>query len=209
MISTTLHTTALSGAEALINRALKYDPATRAQLEQLQGKVMAVTMTAPPLSLFVACHTGRISLHSECDQTPDVSLTGNAIALAGLAFKGEEQGSVAGSGVEVRGNLDVLQKLKNILGNLDVDWEAALAKVVGDVPAHLLAQALRSAHQWQRDARGRIMDVAVNYVRDEAMLTPSRAEIEQLSNQVRHLAADVDRLAARVNRIKQASHLLL
>ncbi len=204
MIPAELHTTALSGAESLINRALEYDPATRIHLQQLDGKVMAVEITAPPLSMFIACRGEKISLHSEWDETADVSLKGNVIALAGLALKGENQGAVAGSGVEVRGNLDVLQKLKNILGNLDVDWEAALAGLVGDIPAHMLAQGVRSAYRWQLDARRRVTDVAVNFVRDEAMLTPSRPEVEQFTAQVRHLATDVDRLAARVNRIKHA-----
>ena len=203
MIPTELHSSALAGAEALINRALEYDPATRTQLGQLAGKVIAVEITAPPLSVYIACHSERLSLHSEWDETADVSLKGNAIALAGIALRGEEQGSVAGSGVEVRGNLDVLQTLRDILGNLDVDWEAALAELVGDVPAHLLAQAVRSTYRWQLDARRRMTEVAVNYVRDEAMLTPARPEVEQFAAQVRHLAADVERLAARVNRIKR------
>ena len=160
---------------------------------------MRVEITSPPLTVNLLCHGDQISLHSELDKEADVSLKGSASALAGLAMQGED--NITGSGVEVRGSLDVLQRLKNILSDLDVDWEAAVVEIIGELSAHLVVKTARSMHQWQQQARPRAMAVAANFVRDEARLTPAKVEVEQFRGEVRKLSTDVERLAARVNRL--------
>ena len=199
MIPSGLQSTALTGAEIIINRALQYDPATRQRLSELAGRSMCIEITSPAVTVNLVCHGEQFSLHGELDSEPDVSLKGSASALMAVAMQGDD--TIAGSGVEVRGSLDVLQRLKNILSDLDVDWEAALAQLVGELPAHLMIKAARSAHRWQQQARPRAMAAAANFVRDEARLTPARAEMEQFRGDVRKLSSDVERLAARVNRL--------
>lgn len=199
LIPRSLHTTALAGAEAIINRALQYDPATRRRLGKVAGCSMSVEVTNPSITVNLVCHGEQFSLHDELDKEPDVSLKSSASALIGIALQKDE--TIAGSGVEVRGSLDTLQQLKNILSDLDVDWEAALAELVGELPAHLMAKAARSAHYWQQQARPRALAVAANFVQEEARLTPTRAEVDQFRAQVRKLSADTERLAARINRL--------
>ena len=204
MIPLGLQSTALTGAEIIINRALQYDPATRAQLAELSGRSMQVEISSPSLTINLICRGEQITLHnelpSESKDEPDVSVKGSASALAAMAMQGGD--TIAGRGIEVRGSLDVLQQLKSIFSDLDVDWEAALAELVGELPAHLVVKAARSTHQWQQQTRPRAMAVAANFVRDEAKLTPAKVEVEQFRKNVRQLATDVDRLAARINRIK-------
>lgn len=202
MIPTALHSTALAGAEAVINRALQYDPATQKRLAALQGKVIQLTVTTPPLSVVMVCRGDQVSLHPDTEQQPDVALQGAASDLMKIAMASDEQVAIAGSGVEVRGSLDTLQQVKNILSDLDIDWQAALAELVGDIPSHLLMQAARSAHRWQQDARQRAVHTTRNFVLNEAQLSPAQVEMEQFTGQVRQLSTDVDRLAARINRIQ-------
>jgi len=202
MIAKQLHSTALVAVESLINQALLYDDTTQERLAELDGKVMAIECTMPPLDIYIACGRRDISLHAEWDDTPDVAIKGSAVAMIAITINGEEQNSLLGSGVEIRGSLDVLQRLKNIFSDLDVDWEAALARLIGDIPAHMAGNAARSVLDWRQDAHQRFGNVVSNFVKEEAQLTPARAEMEQFSLQTRHLATDVDRLAARFNRIK-------
>lgn len=197
-----LHATALVAVELLINQALRYDTTTQARLAGLSGKVVAIESTLPAFNIFIACGRNDISLHAEWDQIPDVAIKGSAVAMAAIAIKGQQQNVLLGSGVEIRGSLDLLQRLKNIFSDLDVDWEAALAKLVGAVPAHLISKAVRSLQNWGQDAHIRLGDVVSNFIKDEAQFIPARVELQQFSLQTRHLATDVDRLAARFNRIK-------
>lgn len=200
MIPLPLQNSALIGVEILINRALQYDPATRNRLSELTGRSICIELTSPALTMYLACHQDNITLHSELNREPDVSIKGSATALINIAMADDP--TIAGKGVEVRGSLDVLQHLKNALSDLDVDWEAALSELVGELPAHLLIKAARSAHQWQQQARPRVMAAAANFARDEARLTPARDEVEQFRRDVRTLGNNVDRLAARVQRLK-------
>ena len=80
-----------------------------------------------------------------------MSVTGTLVAMAGVALNAKESVSFSGTGITVSGNLDTLNQLNNIMGNLDIDWEAALAEIIGDIPAHLLAQRIRSSAVFRAD----------------------------------------------------------
>jgi ubiquinone biosynthesis protein UbiJ len=201
MIAKQLHSTALVAIESLINQALLYDPTTQQRLAKLAGKVLAIECTVPALKVYITCGQQDITLHDEWDEIPDIAIKGSAVAMVSIAIKGEEQNSLLGSGVEIRGRLDILQQLKSIFSNLDVDWEAALAKLIGDIPAHIAGKATRSLQSWRQDTHQRIGNVVSNFIKEEAQLLPTRAEMEQFSLQTRQLATDVDRLAARFHRI--------
>jgi ubiquinone biosynthesis accessory factor UbiJ len=49
-----LSTAALAAAEQIINKALAYDPGTRLALARLEPQVLAVALSAPELTLYVA-----------------------------------------------------------------------------------------------------------------------------------------------------------
>ena len=40
-------------------------------------------------------------------------------------------------------NLETLRQLNDLLGALDIDWEAAIADLLGDVPAHIIGDVIR------------------------------------------------------------------
>ena len=163
MIENELHAAALEGIEKVINQALQYDPAARKAIEKLDGKVLAVESTVPPLTLFILHSGDKLCLFNHYEGEPDTHLKGTALALIALALGREERSSFFGTGVEMRGDSDLLRRIQNILKNLDVDWEAALAKLIGDVPAHLIGKSLRSFGGWQSDATRRVGDVITGF----------------------------------------------
>ena len=196
-----LSSAALMWIEAAINQALQYDPGTRAAISALEGKVVAIESTLPPLKFFVLHYDDGISLMSQYEGEPDTVLKGTALSLVTLAAVGQDQVSFFATGVEVEGNQELLRSVRQTLVNLDVDWEAILAKLIGDVPAHLLGQALRSATNWQKSAFGRAGDVLTGFHQEEAQITPSRAESEHFYQEVQKLKQDVDRAEARITHL--------
>lgn len=197
-----LHSTALMAVETAVNGALEYDPATLNAIAELAGKVLTVECTLPPLTFHIIHTEQGISLMSRYEGIADTTLRGTALSLASLAVDGEDRVSFYGTGVEVRGDHDLLRQIRKILKNLDVDWEGALAKLIGDVPAHLVGKSLRGAAKWQKQAAERAGSAAAAFTQEEVRLTPSSAEAEQFNREVRLLSEDVDRLAARLNRLK-------
>lgn len=199
-----LQTLALGRLEKLINHALGFDPASQLALGQLAGRTLAVDCTFPPLQMGAEFSAdGNIILSSTLFSGADVTLKGTALSLAKLASDSGEKVTFVGSGVEVTGSQDLLRDLRRILGNLDIDWEAALAALMGDIPAHFMAKTLRTTHQWRQDAGSRAFSGGAEYLREETKLVIGRAEMEPWTNAIEKLARDTDRIAARIRKLRK------
>ncbi|MFT7300091.1 MAG: ubiquinone biosynthesis protein UbiJ [Porticoccus sp.] len=196
-----LQSASLIGVETAINKALEYDPATQNAIGGLAGKVLAIECTLPPLT-FYAIHSEKdITFMVQYEGEPDTTLRGSALSLASLATDGQDRVSFFDTGVEVSGDHDLLRQINRILKNLDVDWEAALAQLIGDIPAHLVGEALRSSTNWQQHVAERASTAAAEFSQEEIRITPSRSEVDNFNTEVKHITNDVDRLAARINKL--------
>ncbi len=189
---------AFAQVSLLINNALRHDPATVNGIARLRGKVLRVESTWPPFVVNVSCHTSGVALTGTQEQAADVTLRGTALALAILATESADNTTFADSGVTVSGDQDVLRSARQLALGLNIDWEAALAELVGDIPAHLVGQAMRQTRHWGRDAAQRATTGLADYVKHEVRLTPSPLEVDELSTQIRRLADDTERLTARL-----------
>lgn len=198
-----LRQTALGGAEALVDTALAHDPTSASALAVLEGQVLLIESTLPPITIAVEPTSSGVKLHDRWDDEASVSVTGTLVAMAGVALNANESVSFSGTGIRVSGNLDTLNQLNKIMGNLDIDWEAALAEIIGDIPAHLLAQSIRSSAVFRADTVKRASTGLVEVAQEEFNLTPSKNEFETIAPQIRKLSSDVDRLAARLKRLQQ------
>jgi len=193
---------ALERLEALFDNALGLDPGTRESLKSLAGKSLAIHCTFPSRSIRASVDaSGAIRLSLDAHGA-DVALSGSAVSMAALIATASRRVSFANSGVTIAGDQEVLRRLSAVLENLDFDWEAAIASVIGDVPAHLMASTVRQAVTWQKSAAARAASGIGEYLREESGLTLSRAELEPWSKAVRHLTFDSDRLAARLAKLR-------
>lgn len=197
-------TLALARAAALINHALDFDPASRAALAKLAGRTLAIECTFPALTLGASFdHSGALMLTPGPAQDAETHLRGSAVALARLGMDSQGGVTLAGSGVEMAGSQSLLQEMRAVLGRLDIDWEAALAGLLGDIPAHLIAAAARAGRRWQRQAAARALSGGGEYLREEARAVLGRAEMAPWADQIVHLAEDTDRLTARTARLRR------
>ena len=195
--------TALEGAETLINAALTKDPASKQALTKLEGQVLLVESTLPPLTIAIEPTATGIQLHDNWDGNVAVTINGTLIAMAAIAVNAKESISFSGTGVNVSGNLDTLHQLNRIMGDVDIDWEGALAEIIGDIPAHLIAKGIRNSAVIRKDIVTRASSGLVEVAQEEFNLTPSKNEFEAMIPDIRQLSADADRLAARVRRLYQ------
>lgn len=193
--------TALEGAETLINAALTKDPASKQALTKLEGQVFLVESTLPPLTVAIEPTATGIQLHDNWDGNVTVTINGTLIAMAAIAVNAKESISFSGTGVNVSGNLDTLHQLNKIMGDVDIDWEGALAEIIGDIPAHLIAKTVRNSGVIRQDIVTRASTGLVEVAQEEFNLTPSKNEFETIIPDIRQLSADADRLAARVKRL--------
>lgn len=196
--------TALEGVEHLINRALEYDPVSAKALTHLDGQIIRIDSTMPPISISISIGTvGQgVKLHSERQEDSDVTIEGTLVSMVSVALSSKESMSFSGTGVKVSGNLDTLNQLNKIIGNLDIDWEGALAQIIGDLPAHLFAKTVRNSAAFKTQTTARATSAIVEVAQEEFQLTPSKNEFETIGPQIRRLSSDVDRLTAKVKKFQ-------
>lgn len=202
MILAALQSAAVEGAEQIINAALVHDPASAERLRALEGKVLLVDSAMPPLRIAVEPSATGLILHSNWQDDADVTVTGTLVSLAAMAINSGEMVSLSGTGVNVSGNLEVLRQLNHIMAGVDIDWEAALAELIGDVPAHLLGETIRHSTEFRSQALQRAQTALAEVSQEELQLTPSKNEYQSFVQSVRHLSTDIDRLMARANKLR-------
>ncbi len=198
-MATTFTIAALASAEKMLNAALRYDPATRIGLAQLEGKILALQITAPALNFFVMPMDDELRLMGNWEGDVDTRITGSLLALAQLSQT--ESHNLKDSGVTVMGDLSLLADLQRLMKNLDIDWEEMLSQFTGDIIGHQTAQMIRGKFGWAKDRATSAQRLTGEFLTEELKLLPGKPELEDFYSQVDDLRLAVDRAAARVEAI--------
>lgn len=198
----------LGAVEAALNHSLRYDGLSRRRLAELQGRVIAIRLDQPQLSVYlVPCNDPRqcLQLRQVWEGEVDLSLSGGPAAVWNV-LTSSSGNPLLGSGLEVRGDIGLLQHLGDLAKGADIDWEAPLVEKLGPVLGHQLARLLRRKFSWLQHARQRIPQVIKEFLLEESGATPHREESEHFYRGVSELQLHTERLEAR---IRQLQHQLL
>ena len=187
--------------ETVLNLVLRLDPEILPRLGTLSGHVIAIEPSGMAMSFYLLPKPGGIQVRDRCETEPSVRIHATPAAL----FRQWRGRRARGGEIVIEGDVGVGREFQTILARLDIDWEEQLSRVVGDVVARRLGGLWDGLRAWS----GRIGDVLPRdggeYVQHELRVLPPRQAIEQFLNAVDLLREDADRLAARVERLRQRS----
>lgn len=193
--------------ERLIDGALDLDPETRGALVGLSGKVVDVEIVgAGSLRVRIDGERVRIGPRDGPGDDPgdaDVTISGAPLSLLRFAFAGDREARILGEEVSLRGDIALATRLQQIAAKLDIDFEEAFARHLGDAPAHEFVRAVRGFGGWLSGTGTALLEDASEYLRHEAAITPRRAEVDRFVNDVDDLRDDAERLEARVARLER------
>ncbi|QFT86255.1 SCP-2 sterol transfer family protein [Halomonas sp. THAF12] len=196
----------LGGLERSLNALLARDPAAPARLSRLAGQRLLVRLEGSPLAVAMAYHAQGVDLMRPDDEPEhafdavvelDPETLGELLGGASverLMFQGK---------LAVRGHIPLLEATRDLLLDLDLDWEGELAHWLGDVPAHSLAEGMRSLGRWGLRTRQELCADVSEYVFEEARLLPGRHQFEGLRDHLTELEVATDRLEARLERLRR------
>lgn len=204
-MANTLTIAALASAEKMINTALRYDPATRIGLAQLEGKIIALQITTPGITIFVMPMDNELCLMGNWDGDVDTRISGSLLALAQLGQK--EIHNLKDSGVTVMGDLSLLADMQRLVKNLDIDWEEMLSQFTGDIIGHQAAQLIRAKLSWAKDRAKSGQRLTSEFLTEELKTVPGKVELNDFYQQVDNLRLAVDRAAARVEKIMKETYI--
>jgi ubiquinone biosynthesis protein UbiJ len=123
----------------LLNHVLMQESEAMTRLARQKGQVMMVQWRAFNFKL-VATPAGLLDLAAP-ESTPDLVMTlteESPLALAQAALRGDKPA------VRIEGDVQLAAEVNWLTEHVRWDLEEDLARVMGDVPAHTLAQASKS-----------------------------------------------------------------
>lgn len=188
--------------EKAINKLIALDPYTVERAQDLNHKIINITITGLQLYFSIRFIAGKIQLAAEPAIASDAQVSGTPLALMQLLLARQPNQLLFNKVVSIDGDIHVLQDLQRLLSELDIDWEEHLSRFVGDVPAHLVGNAVRGAKSWRRQRFNSFKQNMTEYVQEELAWLPPREEVNDFMNDVDQLREDVDRLETRYNRLK-------
>lgn len=189
--------------ESAVNRVLRLDTDTLVRLGELEGKVIRIRIVGTrPFEIFVLPSASGVSLHAQHDVEAHVTLSGDVQVFSKLALRRVVPGTVADGEVQVSGDIPLGQRFQQLLEKIDIDWEEQVARVLGDVAAHQLGNALRRFSGWTRQSLDTLGEDAADYLREESRLLPSRSRVEVFRRAVESLRLESERLESRLDRLR-------
>jgi len=202
-INPTLHTATLAGLETAINRALRLAPQAKSELAAIQDCVFHLQCTAPEIDLYLETGSQGIRLMGIYEGVPTTTVRGVAADFTELATSEDPAASLINGALALEGDSAPLLTLQKILGNLDFDWEAPLVNSLGDVAGHQIAQILRGAFGWSKQASSSFLRQLEEFIHEEARLSPPRLELEDFYRDIQELSLRTERLQSRTDRFRQ------
>ncbi len=182
--------------QAALNRALALDPDAAPRLAALEGRALSVHLRGPGLALTLGVQSGALTVGPPAaDAALRVGLTPGALLKLALA-RGD--GALAPGAVEIAGDAELARRLERLAREFRPDFEQAFADSFGEVLGVPLARAFASGLAAVRRGAKHAAEDGADWLRDEARLTPSRAEVEDFLDAVDALRERADRLDARL-----------
>lgn len=202
-IDPTLSTAALASLELAINKALELDLSAQQQLQQLSPNSLNLQCHDLNISLFILLHNGQIQLLQHYEQPCSAVISGPGKAFLELLSSEDKGASLISGELQLQGNSQLLLELQAIMNSLELDWEARLAGVLGDIPAHLIGRSGRHFWQFTQQSGKKFRQHLQDFIVEEARLLPSCPEAENFYQQINELQYRCDRLAARLQKAQQ------
>ncbi|MGD9385009.1 MAG: SCP2 sterol-binding domain-containing protein [Thioalkalispiraceae bacterium] len=191
--------------ETAINTYLQMDPDTLQRLSQFSDKVIAIELQDTGIVLYCLPQAHGITIMSHYAGEPDTTISGRPVSLARLTILNDTQVMFAGE-VSIRGDVELGQRFKRLLENMDIDWEEHFSRVAGDVIAHKAGHAIREMAAWWRSSRERTMENGREYLQEEVQTLPSKEEVEAFYQAVETLRDDTARLAVRITQLEKSKN---
>jgi ubiquinone biosynthesis protein UbiJ len=196
----------LAGIERTLNALLARDLAAPTRLARLAGNRLLLRLERPTLTLLLSFHAHGVDLmrQDEADEsTADTVVELDAETLGELLGGESMERLMFGGKLAVRGRVHLLEEVRELFFDLDIDWEAELARWLGDVPAHSLAEGLRRMARWGLRAKEEMRADIAEYVFEEARLLPGRQQLDNLRDHLTELEVATDRLETRLARLRR------
>ncbi len=187
-------------ADAL-NRNVTQSARAQALAAQIEGRVLGIGLEGTPVTLYFSVGDGRLAIATRHEGEVDARLDGRPLGLLSAARPGTAD-RVRSTGIRISGDAEVAQRFQGLLQQAKPEFEEELARLIGDVAAHQVANAARGFLDWGRKAADAFSMNVAEYLQEEGRDVPTRVELDEYLEAVDQLREATDRLEARLARLE-------
>ena len=198
--------TLLASLEKAVNLALQSDPASQQALARHAGNLIAIHTQLPGTSAWLLIVDDGIELYHSSAASADITLSASPLDWITLVLNRKKLAEMIGTRIRVEGNQTLLLQLAPIFQQLDIDWGALLAPMIGDNLAQQLDHGSRQLMGWFRETGQLLGNQLARYFHNETGLLALRRDVYEFCQDVDELTLDTEQLALRIQRLKQHFH---
>jgi ubiquinone biosynthesis protein UbiJ len=192
----------LNFIEAELNRCIGESTAARELLARLAGTSFAVHVEGLGVTGVLHADGERVRLDSDA-AAATATLSGTPFDLLRL-LRADGVTGVKRTRAALSGDLEVAERYARMLKLARPDLEEEVAKWLGDVPAHALGELARGMGAWLQRAGAALRMNTAEYLQEESRAVPAPLAAQAFYSDVEQLRDDVERLAARLQRLEQS-----
>ena len=191
-------------AEKAIAAVLRMDPDTQSRLSAIDGKVVQLNVVSPQFSVVVSVADGHISLDQPVSDDPDGVTADTTISgsLRDLRSLIDSNDALYKGAIRIEGDIGVSHQLKQIVSQLDPDWQDAVSPYLGDGITHRLDMVQSGFTRWLKRTGEALRMNTSEYLQEEAELLAAESQVRVFSEDVDEVRAAADRLDARVRQLE-------
>lgn len=184
----------LARMERLVNAALK-----QAYSEgPLPDCRMLLHITQLDWRIAIRIQHGYVQIQRDRGMAADLTLSGKPTALLHVA-----QTKQVSRDIHIAGDAHLAQTLQHWFKSTQIDWEGLLAEAIGDAPAYHFSHVFSRIKAFAQTVHRNLLENTGDYLLDETHTAIHQAEAEAFNQGVNETRYDIDRLEARINRLKQ------
>ncbi|HIJ85111.1 MAG: SCP2 protein [Magnetococcales bacterium] len=176
-------------------------PELKERLGELDGKIFQFEIEDLGESLYMNVDdAGQLRIHTYCDNIPHVTMSGKASAFLSLLFHTSDPDSLFFSRqLKLSGETDTGLRFKNLLDNIELDWEKELATLVGRGAAKTLMAMARKTKETGQRGKEILESEMESWLQDRGF--PSRSQLQGFSQDVDALKERYEKLEKGVTRL--------
>jgi ubiquinone biosynthesis protein UbiJ len=181
----------------VLNHALHQNAWAADRLRPYAGKTIQFDL--PPASIRLTLTNNGEFVSTADNTSTDAGITFTSVAALRL-MTGLPVGQ---TDIRLQGDTELATEIGMILRQLEWDYEEDLSRLIGDIPAHQLVSKGRYASAEVRRQFWSVTSMFAEYWSEEQPLIAKKRHLANFSADVDTLRDDVERLAKRIERLKQ------
>lgn len=181
------------------NRYLDCDPERAQALENIDDKILSITIKEANFTLIMQVQNARF-FEADLSQQIDASIIVSMHVLSGK-MGGQDQNQLLKDGIiEIQGDSHVASVFNKVMNEIEIDWQDVISKYTGDIVARQITTGAKSVASVLRRLGDNLRLDVRDYLQDDLQIAVTESEVEHFVEQVDDLRARTDRLEARLNK---------